>query len=112
MSVAPIGIAHVDPPDRCAVEWVGRGTFKVAHVTLRVGYRDTVDIPAALAAARKRGLLARNLDLEHASYYVSRMSITPTSAPGMSRWRKHCSSSWPAIRPVHSTSSGCRSSGP
>ncbi|HEY3775278.1 MAG TPA: KUP/HAK/KT family potassium transporter [Solirubrobacteraceae bacterium] len=88
VSVAPIGIAHVDPPDRCAVEWVGRGTFKVAHVTLRVGYRDTVDIPAALAAARKRGLLARNLDLEHASYYVSRMSITPTSAPGMSRWRK------------------------
>ncbi len=88
VSVAPIGIAHVDPPDRCAVEWVGRGTFKVAHATLRVGYRDTVDIPAALAAARKRGLLARNLDLEHASYYVSRMSITPTSAPGMSRWRK------------------------
>ncbi len=88
VSVAPIGIAHVDPPDRCAVDWVGRGTFKVAHVTLRVGYRDTVDIPAALAAARKRGRLARNLDLEHASYYVSRMSITPTSAPGMSRWRK------------------------
>jgi KUP system potassium uptake protein len=85
VSVAPIGIAHVDPPDRYAVD---RGTFKVAHVTLRVGYRDTVDIPAALAAARKRGQLARNLDLEHASYYVSRMSITPTSASGMSRWRK------------------------
>ena len=88
VSVAPIGIAHVDLPDRFAVEWVGRGTFKVAYVTLRVGYRDTVDIPAALAAARKRGLLARNTDLEHASYYVSRMSITPTSAPGMARWRK------------------------
>jgi KUP system potassium uptake protein len=88
VSVAPIGIAHVDVPDRCAVDWVGRGTFKVAHVTLRVGYRDVVDIPAALAGARKRGLLARNTDLEHASYYVSRMSITPTSAPGMARWRK------------------------
>jgi KUP system potassium uptake protein len=88
VSVAPIGIAHVDLADRVAVEWVGRGTFKVAHVTLRVGYRDTVDIPSALAAARKRGKLARNLDLEHASYYVSRMSITPTSAPGMARWRK------------------------
>jgi KUP system potassium uptake protein len=88
VSVAPIGIAHVDLPDRFAVEWIGRGLFKVAHVTLRVGYRDLVDIPAALASARKRGLLARNLDLEHASYYVSRMSITPTSAPGMARWRK------------------------
>jgi KUP system potassium uptake protein len=87
-SVAPIGIAHVDLSDRVAVEWIGRGLFKVAYVTLRVGYRDSVDIPAALASARKRGLLARNLDLEHASYYVSRMSITPTSAPGMARWRK------------------------
>jgi KUP system potassium uptake protein len=88
VSVAPIGIAHVDQPDRFAVDWVGRGLFKVAHVTLRVGYRDSVDIPAALAVTRKRGLLPRNLDLEHASYFISRMSITPTSAPGMARWRK------------------------
>jgi KUP system potassium uptake protein len=88
VSVAPIGIAHVDGPDRFAVEWVGRGLFKAAHVTLRVGYRDSVDVPAALAGARKRGLLPRNLDLEHASYFISRMSITPTSAPGMARWRK------------------------
>jgi KUP system potassium uptake protein len=87
-SVMPIGIANVDPDDRFTVEWLGRGLYKVAHVTLRVGYRDTVDIPAALALARKRGLLARNLDLEHASYFVSRMSITATNAPGMSRWRK------------------------
>ena len=88
VSVAPIGIAHVDDGDRFAVEWLGRGLFKVAHVTLRVGYRDAVDVPHALTVARKRGVLARNLDLEHASYFVSRMSITPTSAPGMRRWRK------------------------
>jgi KUP system potassium uptake protein len=88
VTVAPIGIAYVDVEDRHAVEWLGRGRYKVAYVTLRVGYRDTIDIPAELAVARKRGLLARNLDLEHASYFVSRMSITPTAAPGMSRWRK------------------------
>jgi KUP system potassium uptake protein len=28
-----------------------------------------------------RGMLERNLDLEHASYFVSRIAITPTSAP-------------------------------
>jgi KUP system potassium uptake protein len=33
-------------------------------------------------------MLERALDLEHASYFVSRMTITPTGAPGMSRWRK------------------------
>ena len=88
VSVTPIGIAHVDDPDRFAVEWLGRGLFKVAYVTLRAGYRDAVDVPRALAQARKQGLLARNLDLERASYFVSRMSITPTRASGMSRWRK------------------------
>ncbi|HEY2005216.1 MAG TPA: hypothetical protein VGG87_02140, partial [Solirubrobacteraceae bacterium] len=38
--------------------------------------------------ARKRGFLDRNLDLEHASYFISRMTIVTTDAPGMARWRK------------------------
>ena len=88
VSVVPVGIAYVDAPDRCAVQWLGRGLFKIAHVTLRVGYREKMDLPRALALARKQGLLERNLDLEGAAYFISRMVITPTSAPGMSRWRK------------------------
>jgi KUP system potassium uptake protein len=88
VSVLPVGIAHVDLPDRFGVEWLGRGLFKVVHVTLRMGYRDRIDVPAALAGARKRGLLARNCDLENATYFISRMTIVATGAPGMSRWRK------------------------
>ena len=57
-------------------------------MTVRCGYQDSHDVPEALALARKQGLLERNLDLEHASYFVSRITITPTDAPGMSRWRK------------------------
>jgi KUP system potassium uptake protein len=55
---------------------------------MRVGYHDRLDVPEALALARKEGLLDRNLDLEHASYFVSRIAITPTNAPGMAPWRK------------------------
>jgi KUP system potassium uptake protein len=88
VSVDPVGMSHVDDEDRFCVEWLGRGLFKIAHVTIRVGYQDASDIPAALAGARKRGLLERNLDLEHASYFVSKITITATDAPGMRRWRK------------------------
>jgi KUP system potassium uptake protein len=88
VSVDPVGMSHVDDEDRFCVEWLGRGLFKIAHVTIRVGYQDASDIPAALARARKRGLLERNLDLEHASYFVSKITITATDAPGMRRWRK------------------------
>ena len=67
---------------------LGHGLFKVVHLTTRFGYHDKLSVPDALALARKQGLLERNLDLEHASYFVSRITITPTDAPGMRPWRK------------------------
>ena len=88
VSVDTVSIPHVETFDRCAVEVIGHGLFKVVHLTARFGYHDKLNIPEALALARKQGLLERNLDLEHASYFVSRITITPTDAPGMRRWRK------------------------
>jgi KUP system potassium uptake protein len=60
----------------------------MVHVTIRTGYREVNSVPEALALARKMGYLERNLDLEHASYFLSRITIAPTSAPGMAHWRK------------------------
>ena len=88
VSVEQVGLPHVEDDDKLLAEWLGEGLFKVAHVCYRVGYRDQTDIPRALALARKRGLLERGLDLEHASYFVSRMTIVTSNAPGMSRRRK------------------------
>jgi KUP system potassium uptake protein len=88
VSVDTVSIPHVDTAGRFVVEMRGRGLFKVFHVTMRIGYHDRLDVPEALVLARKEGLVERNLDLEHASYFVSRIAIAPTSAPGMARWRK------------------------
>ena len=90
VSVDTVSIPHVDiastgRPWSC---WAS-GRFKVFHLTTRIGYQDKLNVPEALALARKQGLLERNLDLEHASYFVSRITITPTNAPGMQRWRKN-----------------------
>jgi KUP system potassium uptake protein len=88
VSLERVSVPHVQARKRFKVQRLGRGLFKVTHVEIRAGYRDRFDAPAALAEARKRGLLERNLDLEHASYVVSRMMIAATPAPGMHRWRK------------------------
>jgi KUP system potassium uptake protein len=88
VSVETVSVPHVDNDDCFYCETLGCGRFKVIHVTIRCGYRDRQDVPTALALARKQGLLERNLDLEHASYFLSRITITPTDAAGMSRWRK------------------------
>jgi KUP system potassium uptake protein len=89
VTVETVSIPHVDTFDRCAVEILGHGLFKVIHLTARFGYHDELNIPAALAQARKQALLERNLDLEHASYFVSRITIKPTDSPGLQRWRKN-----------------------
>jgi KUP system potassium uptake protein len=83
-SVDRVSIPHVDELDRFSVEQLGKGLFKVFHVTIRVGYHDRLDVPESLRLTRKQGLLERSLDLEHASYFVSRISITPTPD---SMWR-------------------------
>ncbi len=88
VSLDRASVPRVEESDRFIVERLGEGLFKVTHVTIRTGYRDVVNVPASLALARKRGLLERNLDLEHASYFVSRMTIIPTHGSGMRRWRK------------------------
>jgi KUP system potassium uptake protein len=84
-----VSIPHVETFDRCAVDLLGHGRFKVLHLTARFGYHDTLNLPDALAQARKQGLLERNLDLEHASYFVSRITITQTDDPDMRQWQKN-----------------------
>ena len=88
VSVTPVSIPRVDREDRFTSERLGKGLFKVVHINIRVGYRDGWNVPEALAMARKLGYLDRNLDLEHASYFVSKMTIVPTHARGMALWRK------------------------
>ncbi|HET8976670.1 MAG TPA: KUP/HAK/KT family potassium transporter [Solirubrobacteraceae bacterium] len=88
VSLDQVSIPHVDPEDRFSSELLGRGLFKIVALTIRVGYRDRSNVPELLALARKRGLLERNLDLEHASYFVSRMTIVPSPDGGLPGWRK------------------------
>jgi KUP system potassium uptake protein len=88
VTVDTVSIPHVDIADQFTVELLGRGLFKVFYVTVRVGYQDKLDVPDALRLCRTRGLLERNLDLEHAAYFVSQIAIVPTDAPVMRRWRK------------------------
>jgi KUP system potassium uptake protein len=87
VAVEQVSIPRVDDEDRFTVERIG-GRFTVWHVTLRIGYHEKVNIPVALSLCRKQGLLEKSLDLEHAKYFLSRMTITPTDAPLLRRLGK------------------------
>ena len=88
VSIDMVSIPHVDDHDRFVVEKLGPRAFNIRHVTIRNGYHDELDIPGSLHECRKQGLLERNLDLEHCSYFVSRITITPTSARPLRAARK------------------------
>ena len=88
VSLDTVGVPHVSPHERFAVQTLGGGRFKVTHLTARVGYQDSLKVPHQLALARKHGFLERNFDLENASYFLSRITIAPEENGTMPAWRK------------------------
>ncbi|HET9094994.1 MAG TPA: KUP/HAK/KT family potassium transporter, partial [Solirubrobacteraceae bacterium] len=88
VSVLSRSVPHV-PRDRLfSVKRIGPGRCPAMHIVVRTGYRDRTSIPALLQLARKLGYLERNLDLEGATYFISRMTITESDEPDLARWRK------------------------
>jgi KUP system potassium uptake protein len=88
VSILPRSVPHVKREKLFTVRRMGRGRYPILHVVVRNGYRDITRIPELLQLARKLGHLERNLDLEGASYFISRMTITESDKPEMAIWRK------------------------
>jgi KUP system potassium uptake protein len=78
---------HVDPAEQVRVDDLGSRADGVTLVTARFGFQDAQDVPAALRRAMTAGLEC-DVDLDRASYFLSRTRIAVTDEPGMSQWRK------------------------
>lgn len=73
---------HVPPASRLRRRSYGEG---IETVEVRVGYRDAVSVPKALAATvGKPG----GIDTRNATYVLGRESVLATDLPGMVRWRE------------------------
>jgi len=83
-------IPHVAKPDRIAADPLGHLHDGITGLVARFGFQDRPDIPATLRIAAEQGLLEddANVDVAHASYFLSQMTIVPTRGPGMRMWRK------------------------
>jgi KUP system potassium uptake protein len=68
---------------RVEVAEVGHGFWQV---TLRFGFMDTPDVPAALALCAGNGLA---IDLFATSFFLSRETVVPRPRGGMARWRQN-----------------------
>jgi KUP system potassium uptake protein len=86
VTVETMKIPRVSSRERLTVDDLGYRDDGITHLTLRYGFQDNVNVPRALRAAAKH--LEGDVDLRAVSYFVSRINIEATRAPGMPQWRK------------------------
>ena len=86
VSIQTLNVPHVRDEKRLKADDLGYADDGICHLTARFGFQDDIDLPATLRGAT--GHIEGDVDLGAVSYFVSRVVIIPTRAPGMSRWRK------------------------
>jgi KUP system potassium uptake protein len=86
VSVQTLRVPHVPEDERVTVDDLGYRDDGINHLTVRYGFQDRIDIPRTLRLAATR--MESEVDLDAVSYFISRITIVPTDAPGMARWRK------------------------
>ena len=80
-------VPRVGPDRRIAVDDLGYSDDGIIHVTARYGYMERTDVPTALAMLDPDATEGR-LQLDGASYFLSKIELRRGDAPTMAPWRK------------------------
>jgi KUP system potassium uptake protein len=86
VSVVIERVPHVREVERVSADDLGYDDDGIVHLTTHHGFQDDVDIPRTLRRASKH--MEGEIDVAHASFFISRMTIVTTRRPGMAMWRK------------------------
>jgi KUP system potassium uptake protein len=87
VSIRTERVPHVHRSDRIVVDELGYEDDGILHVTLRYGFQDFQNVPAALLQAASEGLEV-DIDVANATYFISKITIVRGDQPGMRPWRK------------------------
>ena len=80
-------VPHVPDADRLDIDDLGYRDDGIIHVTAHYGFADDPNVPRALRSPPVRDLEGA-IDVDDASYFLSRMTIVRTGASGMPQWQK------------------------
>ncbi|GAB3588367.1 potassium transporter Kup [Calidifontibacter terrae] len=78
-------VPHVPADERVVIDDLGDPFDNITHLTLRFGFQDDQDVPAALERARDMGV---DFDAGDVTYFLSRISVHLSSDNSMPKWRK------------------------
>jgi KUP system potassium uptake protein len=77
---------YVSDEERVELDHLGDPYDAITHLTLRFGFQEDQDVPAALALARDLGIY--DVDPDTAYYFLSRIIVQRGSGREMPIWRK------------------------
>jgi KUP system potassium uptake protein len=80
-------VPRVPADKRIVSDDLGYADDGISHVTVRFGYIETPNLPAVLNSLDP-GTTEGRLDLDHASYFLSKIELRRGDAPTMADWRK------------------------
>jgi KUP system potassium uptake protein len=87
MSIEIEPVPRVPVDERITIDDLGHDDDGITHVTARFGYMDTPDVPAALRTLDPAATEGR-LQVDDASYFLSKIELRRGNAPTMAPWRK------------------------
>jgi KUP system potassium uptake protein len=87
VSIDTLPVPHVPDSERIAADELGHTGDGIVYVNVRFGYMDSPDVPAALGLLEP-GQTEGPIDLDRASYFVSKIELSRSAAPTMASWRK------------------------
>jgi KUP system potassium uptake protein len=87
VSVDTKRVPHVPRAQRIVVDELGYEDDGILHLTISYGFQDHKNVPAALRQAVSEGLEVA-IDIDNATYFISKITIVRGDDPGMAKWRK------------------------
>ena len=82
LTVAIQDVPYVDDGDRFEIKDLGQGFYRI---TLRFGFLEETDVPAALA---KVTMCGAPFEMMKTSFFLSRQTLIASAKPGMALWRE------------------------
>ncbi len=87
MSIDTPPVPRVPDSERISVDHLDHGDDGIFHVTARFGYIERPNVPYALRLMDP-GQTEGPIDIDHASYFVSKVDLVAGPDPTMAPWRK------------------------
>jgi KUP system potassium uptake protein len=87
MSIETLPVPRVPDSERIIVDDLGYAGDGITHVSARFGYMDAPDVRAALRLVKPEDAEGE-INVEEASYFLSKIQLMRGPAPTMATWRK------------------------